>query len=282
MVIIQQGGVEDCELEGQLKKYANSTLIVKVSGKNLERNSSCDLEMVCSGLASMQGILQKVNAGILVVHGAGQQLDKAIEAAGLQNRKVEGLRYTDDGIYEVVENEVSRIKKDVVEMLRLYGGEVLPMPKAFVIANGLGPAYGGRVGKPSDINRTLLGIATNGKGAKPILVVSSLGVDHSGKTAYNINADDVEAILVSKLKPTVSINVTSTGGILADASDKKSVIPRLSIQEAEKLSMDGMAVKVKALKSALEASPETRVIITSPADMVYSLFRTSGTTLTYN
>ncbi len=141
----------------------------------------------------------------------------------------------------------------------------------------MGQEYGGRVGKPKDINYELLKSATEGS----IPVASSWGIDFISSLPYNINADDIAALLVARLKPALWINVTPTGGILADKNDTTSIVPRLSVEEAEKLTMGGMAVKVNAVRSALDASPETRVAITSSSGMVYSLFRNSGTTLTY-
>src|SRR3989338_457636 len=72
--------------------------VVKISGACLEENDNYDLEAVCSNLCIMQGVLSLVNSGLMVVHGAGSQLDRAVQKAGLQNRKVNGQRYTNKAI----------------------------------------------------------------------------------------------------------------------------------------------------------------------------------------
>lgn len=256
------------------------SVVVKVSGQNLEKNEAYDLEVVCGSLVFMQGLLQQVNSGLLVVHGAGPQLDKAIEAAGLPNKKVNGLRYTDDAIYQAVEKEVQHLNQDVVNMLRAYGANATPMPKTVITATSLGPRNGGRVGKPVAINYAALANGLKAGNCQGMPIVMSLGVD-GNLTGYNINADDVSAMLVSALKPELFLNITTTGGILANTTDKKSIMPHLTMEEALGLSKDGMAVKVEAIKTALEASPRTKVVITSPADMACSLFKTAGTVLTY-
>ncbi len=73
-------------LEALLKQYAGSTVIAKVSGSNLEENESRDLETTCRSLAAINVLFQMVNSRLIAVHGAGPQIYKAIEAAGLQNK----------------------------------------------------------------------------------------------------------------------------------------------------------------------------------------------------
>lgn len=236
---------------------------------------------MCGSLVVMQKVLGTVNTGVLVVHGAGAQLDKALAEAGLPSKKVNGLRFTDDETYAVVEKETLALNHNFTELLKAYGANALAVPRGIIHAESMGAEYGGRVGKPVGINHCLLSSCLSLNGRKVMPVAKSLGVDYNW-AGYNVNADDAAAIIVAAVKPELLLCVTSTGGILADVKDPKSVVQRLTLEEAAKLSSDGMLVKVEAIKAALTASPKTKVVITSPTNMVYSLFKTAGTTITYS
>ena len=250
--------------------------VIKISGRALEENDAYSLEAVCGSLVFMQQLLGAVNSGILVVHGAGLQLDEAITESGLTNRKTNGLRYTDDTIYGVVEKEMQSLNSRVIGLLKAYGARVAPVPIGIVFAQGIGQEYGGRVGKPTGLNHELLLKLLSSNNDTIMPVATSIGID-GNSVGYNINADDVAATLVAVLKPKLLMYVTQTGGVLADVNDGNSVLHQLTTEQAIGLSKDGMLGKVEAVKTALQASPHTKVIITSPKDMVYSLFRTSGT-----
>ncbi|MPN08446.1 Acetylglutamate kinase [bioreactor metagenome] len=72
-----------------------------------------------------------------------------------------------------------------------------------------------------------------------IPVVSTLGCDKQGNV-YNINADTAAASIAGALQAESLINMTDTKGVLRDANDPLSLIPRLSLSEISVLQQSGV------------------------------------------
>ncbi|HAX40203.1 MAG TPA: acetylglutamate kinase, partial [Clostridiales bacterium] len=72
-----------------------------------------------------------------------------------------------------------------------------------------------------------------------IPVVSTIGCDKAGNV-YNINADTAAAYIAGALQAESLINMTDTTGVLQDASDPQTLIPRLSLNEIPKLQESGV------------------------------------------
>ena len=79
-------------------------------------------------------LMKSVGLKPVVVHGGGPQISRAIEAAGLKSRFVDGLRVTDRQTMDIVEAVVTEtINRDLVQMVVEEGWD----------AFGLGANLGG-------------------------------------------------------------------------------------------------------------------------------------------
>ncbi len=98
-----------------------------------------------------------------------------------------------------------------------------------------------------------------------IPVVSTVGCDRQGNS-FNINGDTAAAFIAGALKAERLIMMTDIAGILRDRDDPSTLIPDVTIEEAEKLKAEGvvsggMVPKVDCCVQALKKGVENVVIM---------------------
>src|SRR5438105_577129 len=71
-------------------------LVLKFGGELLE--DPCRMATVASAIARTI----KQGGPVLVVHGGGKEIDRALTAAGIEKRQIDGLRITDEATLEIV------------------------------------------------------------------------------------------------------------------------------------------------------------------------------------
>src|SRR3546814_290653 len=105
------------EISQYLKRFsrldAARFAVVKVGGAILRD----ELDALVSSLA----FLQQVGLTPIVVHGAGPQLDEAMQAAGIDKRVVDNLRHTDAAVLAVVRRVLRHENLRLVEALQVEG-----------------------------------------------------------------------------------------------------------------------------------------------------------------
>lgn len=273
-------GIE--KAQSSLAQYENSDVVVKVSGSLCQ--SEEDAYKVGEAIVKTSEILGLVKGKVVVVYGAGPQIQKALNKGGVNHGKKDGLTITTDDNFEIVYTAIQHMGYRLINSLNKhlkYGTMPLKhgsiLNPEVVIAKSLGNEYGGRTGKAESINweKMWQERLINRQDSSGIPLIPSLGVS-SERKKYNINADSVAAAVVSKLKPHLYVALTQTGGVLnADGQ----VQPQLTLEEAILLSSEGMLVKTNSLQQVVENSPHTKIVITSPEDLPYSLIETAGTTI---
>lgn len=118
------------------------------------------------------------------------------------------------------------------------------------------------MGEIDDIDTTLIETVIS-QGYIPVL--SSIGVDENG-VAYNINADTVAAKVAGALQAETMVAMTNIDGVMRDKDNPTSLIPQLSVAEAEQLKQEGiiaggMIPKVDCCLEAIEAGAQKVFII---------------------
>ena len=80
-------------------------------------------EAVRTGVARDVVFLEAVEINPVVVHGGGKRINKALAAAGVESRFVNGLRYTDAATVEIVDRVLStEINPEIVALINSVGG----------------------------------------------------------------------------------------------------------------------------------------------------------------
>jgi acetylglutamate kinase len=225
-------------------------VVIKVGGTLLES------EEARAAIARQLAAVARVHE-LVVVHGGGKQVTRALEQKGTVSRFVNGLRVSDakviNGVTRVIAGEVN--KRFVSALLR-----------AGIAALGLSGVDGrltsvvqlnselGFVGKPVSTDGALLQLLRN---AGYVPVVACIAADSEG-TIYNVNADEMAASCAIGWRADRLIFLTDVLGV---KNEEEQLIASLTREDASALiqsgvAQGGMRAKLEAALGALEQGIE--------------------------
>ena len=113
-----------------IRQFRERILVIKLGGSAMEEPDALS--------ATLHDVvfMQTVGLRPVLVHGGGKPIDRAMAAAGLQPRKVQGRRYTDEATLAIVVRVLMReISTDIERQVRALGGTSTIEPKS-VPGNG--------------------------------------------------------------------------------------------------------------------------------------------------
>ena len=215
-------------------------------------------ETVRTGVASDVVFLEAVEINPVVVHGGGKRINKALEAAGIETKFVNGLRYTDAASVEVVDQVLSgEVNGEIVGMINSLGGEAKGIAGTDIFTcqrHAPGGEDYGYVGEVMAVNTAPLEECIS-KGVTP--VISPTARNAEGQI-YNCNADIAAAQAAIALAAKRLVFMSDVPGLLRDPEDAESLIPHLDIKEVDELKQAGiiargMIPKVDSAVPAIEA-----------------------------
>ena len=245
--------------------------VVKVGGGVLAN----DLE----GLASSLTFLHQVGLYPIVIHGAGPQLDAALTEAGIESRRIDGLRVTSPEILKIARQVFQRENLRLVAALERMGTAARPLATGVLEAEFLDQERFGMVGRITRVNAEPIE-ATLASSSLPIL--SCLGETAAGQI-LNVNADVAARQIALVVRPFKIIFLTPTGGLLDEDGQVLSSVNLAEDYErliAEPWVHSGMRLKLEECKLLLdELAPSSSISMTSPEHLAAELFthRGSGT-----
>jgi acetylglutamate kinase len=237
-----------------IQRFAGATFVIKYGGSFMESPE----ETVRTGVASDVVFLEAVEINPVVVHGGGKRINKALEAAGIETKFVNGLRYTDAASVEVVDQVLSgQVNGEIVEMINSLGGEAKGIAGTDIFTcqrHAPGGEDYGYVGEVMAVNTAPLEECIS-KGVTP--VISPTARNAEGQI-YNCNADIAAAQAAIALAAKRLVFMSDVPGLLRDPEDAESLIPHLDIKEVDELKQAGiiargMIPKVDSAVSAIEA-----------------------------
>ncbi|KUJ23342.1 bifunctional acetylglutamate kinase/N-acetyl-gamma-glutamyl-phosphate reductase [Mollisia scopiformis] len=243
--------------------------VIKVGGAIITEH----LESLTSALA----FLNHVGLYPVVVHGAGPQLNKLLEDAGVEPQFEEGIRVTDGKTLAVARKLFLEENLKLVEKLEEMGVRARPITSGVFGADYLDKEKYNLVGKINKVNKGPIEAAINA-GCLPIL--TSMAETPEGQV-LNVNADVAAGELARELQPLKIVYLSEKGGLFnADTNEKISAI-NLD-EEYEHLMSQwwcryGTRLKIKETKQLLDGLPRTSsVAIIHPADLQKELFTDTG------
>ncbi len=227
-------------------------------------------------LASALAFLRHVGLFPIVLHGAGPQLNAALEAKGIEPRFVDNLRYTDSEILAIARPIVYEQSQLLVEALDRHNVRSRMIQHGIFECDYLDKSRYGLVGDIKNVNTQSIDAAIQA-GALPI--VGCFG-ESTGGQVLNINADSAATALVTAIKPHKTVFLTPSGGLLDGSGQIISAI-NLRSDYAHLTSADwlhsGMSLKLDQIKSLLDQLPPTAsVSITSARQLTKELFTHKG------
>jgi acetylglutamate kinase len=185
---------------------------------------------------------------VVVVHGGGKAITKAMEQSGLKSQFApNGMRITDEATVGIVKKTLDEIvNKDVCEAISLArakpkglaGDTVLVCEKLTVDDNGA-PVDLGYVGEVVEVKVKLIKKEI-AEGNVP--VISPVAEGRDGKP-YNVNADLVASRVAAALRARRLVFMSDVPGLLANPPDADSLISTLKSSQVDELKKRGVIDK---------------------------------------
>ena len=243
--------------------------VIKVGGAILTEH----LQTLSSALA----FLNHVGLYPVVVHGAGPQLNKIIEASGVEPQFEDGIRVTDPKTLGIARSLFLEENLRLVEELERLGVRARPITSGVFTADFLDKEKYNLVGKISHVDKRPIEAAIQA-GCLPIL--TSMAETTSGQV-LNVNADVAAGELARRLQPLKIVYLSEKGGLFN--GDTKEKISAINLDEEYDYLMTqwwvrhGTKLKIKEIRELLMDLPRTSsVAIIHPADLQKELFTDSG------
>ena len=267
-----------------IQDFRGSTFVVKYGGSFMDDPDPANRSRVAYDIA----FLAAVGINVVVVHGGGKAITKAMEESGLKATFVKGLRVTDEAAIAIVKKTLDEVvNKDVCEAIAsakakpkgLPGDSVLVCQKLGVDDDGNAIDLG-FVGEVTEVKVKLIKKEI-ADGFVP--VISPVAADIDGKP-YNVNADLVAGRVASALRARRLFYMSDVPGLLAAPPDPESLISTLKISQIDELKKSGvidkgMRPKVASAVKALEEGVQSVHFIDGrlPHSLLLEIFTDKGT-----
>ncbi len=261
-----------------MQEYSGKIVVVKYGG-----NAMINEDLMNNVIADVC-LMNMVGIKVVLVHGGGPDISKALKKVNKESVFVNGLRYTDEETIEIVQEVLAgKVNKNLVKRIMNGGNKaigVCGIDNMLLEAKKLESEDDlGYVGEIKEVHGEML-LDMLDKGYIP--VVASIGMDREGNS-YNVNADYAAAAIAENLKAMNLLMVSDIPGLLANKDDEQSLIRAVTIDEAEELKQTGvisggMIPKVDCLINALQGGVERAVIIDGriPHSILIEIFSQEG------
>jgi acetylglutamate kinase len=240
-----------------IQDFHGSIFVVKYGGSFMDDPDAAVRARVAYDIA----FFAAVGINVVVVHGGGKAITRAMESAGLNANFVNGLRVTDEATIAVVKRTLNEVvNKNVCEAIAtakarpkgMPGDTVLVCQKLVTDDDGK-PVDLGYVGEITEVKVKLIKKEI-ADGFVPVISPVAEAVD--GKP-YNVNADLVAGRVASALRARRLVYMSDVPGLLANPADPGSLISTLKISQADDLKKkgvidQGMRPKVASAMQALQ------------------------------
>jgi acetylglutamate kinase len=231
-----------------IQTYEGKTFIIKYGGAAMRD------ERLKVSFAQDVTILRKIGINIIIVHGGGKDITDLASALNISTRFVDGQRYTDENMVDVVLMVLAgKLNKEIVNLINTNGGNAVGLcgvDNRLLKARKITEKDLGLVGDVSSVNTGFLNLLLN-NGTMPVIAPLAVGDDN---IILNINADLAAGAIATALKAEKLVYLSDIEGVLVD----QQLISSLTHAEAESLIErgaihSGMIPKVRSAFSTLDA-----------------------------
>jgi acetylglutamate kinase len=227
-----------------IQDFRGSTFVVKYGGSFMDDPDPEVRNRVAYDIA----FLAACGINVVVVHGGGKAITKAMEQSGLKSQFApNGMRITDEATVGIVKKTLDTVvNKDVCDAIvlarakpkGLAGDTVLVCEKLTVDDNGMAVDLG-YVGEVVEVKVKLIKKEI-AEGYVP--VISPVAEGYDGKP-YNVNADLVAGRVASALRARRLVYMSDVPGLLASPPDLDSLISTLRVSQVDDLKKRGVIDK---------------------------------------
>jgi acetylglutamate kinase len=227
------------EALGWIRKFRDTTTVIKLGGSVVEHPDSLRHLLIDIVFLSTLGMR------IVVVHGGGKAISRAMDAAGIVPRFVQGRRYTDAATLAIVEKVLAtELNHELVARIEEYGGRAMSLNflstnvlfgEKLVLDGPDGPVDLGNVGEVTRVDRLTIDNLTY---AGQVPVIPSMALTDAGEK-LNVNADTAATAVAAAIGAEKLVVLSDIPGVLRDVNDPESLIPHITAAEARTMIADG-------------------------------------------
>ena len=244
-----------------VQRFRDAIFVVKYGGAFMDDANPEARARVATDIA----FLHAAGIKVVVVHGGGKAITRALAESDVETQFEQGLRITDAESVKVVDHTLNKIiNLEICELLQamharpiaLPGNSILVCDKKEVIVGGKSIDLG-FVGETHTVKTKIIKKALN-DGYIPI--ISPMACDDDGQI-YNTNADAAAGRVASALQARRLVYLCDVPGLMRDVDDPESLISSIKADEVEGLVKDGTISKgmipktdsaVSALKNGVQ------------------------------
>ncbi len=242
------------EALGWIRRFRDKVTVIKLGGSIMEDESA--LRHLLVDIVFMETVGMRP----VVVHGGGAAISRAMDAAGLVPRFIQGRRYTDDATLKIVEDVLAyETCENIAKRIEDFGGRAMPLnfrttnvlfgekitlknpsPSPSPLA-GEGRGEGaaeidlGHVGAVTKVDRTTIENLCYA-GQVPVIPSMCLG---PGGEKLNVNADTAATAVATTLGAEKLIFLSDVNGVRRKKDDPKTLLNSLTESQARKLIANG-------------------------------------------
>lgn len=270
-----------------------STLLIKYGG-NAMINQELKLQ-----IARALNSLKLAGHKIVIVHGGGPFINKALENAQITSTFIEGQRQTSiEALVEIQKTLIGEVNADLVQLfsknnlsavgLSGLDSQMVQVEKKILIkkntTGNIDEIDLGRVGQVKKVDPSLIHSLLSNHYTP---IIACIGADEAGFT-YNVNADDFAGEIASVIQADYYISLTDVDGLYENYPDPASLISTIPLEKLQELYgsiiQGGMIPKIQSCELALKKGVKNALIIngTKPEQLLdfFEKNKTLGTTIT--
>ncbi len=234
-----------------IQDFRGSVVLIKLGGSVMEVEANLDSLM--DDVAFMRAVGMKV----VIVHGGGKAISKALKESGIEPKFVDGLRVTDEPTMEIVRRTLNNtVNPDLVNRLRKRGANARPLHGNWLFgARKIADPDRGYVGEVVAVETRAV-VEMLDAGVIPVITPLGTGVDDGH--LYNINADFAAAALAKAIKVRKFALVSDVPGLLENPDDPTTLFSTLRLGDVASLVKKGvitggMLPKITSCVEAIES-----------------------------
>lgn len=247
------------EALGWIRRFRDKVTVIKLGGSVMQNESA--LRHLLLDIVFMETVGMRV----VVVHGGGPAINKAMDAAGIKPRFIQGRRYTDDATLKIVEEILAyETCEDIARRIEELGGRAMPLnfrstnvlfgEKLTLAGDGGEKIDLGHVGTITRVDRLTV---DNLLEAKQVPVIPSMCIDEATGGKLNVNADTAATAVAQALGAEKLMYLSDVNGVRLDKDDPSTLINSLTAEQARRLIAEkriesGMIPKVEACLETLD------------------------------
>ena len=226
-----------------IQDFRGSTFVIKYGGSFMDDPDPVARTRVAYDIAC----LAAVGINVVVVHGGGKAITKAMESSGLKANFVNGLRVTDEATIAVVKKTLDEVvNKDVCEAIASAKGKPKGMPgDTVLVCQKLTTDDDGNtvdLGFVGDVTEVKIKLIKKEIADGFVPVISPVAEGYDGKP-YNVNADLAAGRVASALRARRLVYMSDVPGLLSNPPDPESLISTLKTNQVEELKKKGIIDK---------------------------------------